>query len=1203
MYKTSMDEQVSDRQNEAVLLFTGDVRVIEKSEGAGIALPCLDALRAWTEQADLCVTAVDGGPGKEDEDAFMCTLAEAGIDVLLPVDKSQGTLACRYGLHTRGYAPLAASVCPSLYQANDIVVGVLTYDCVVDEKSTYAYSIQKARQDITLAKEMGAEFILVQLICEGASPRLDVVLAALQRLEVGYVICTDAKQEGIAWYREVEGKATAPMPVLYGLGSLYHGESILLWLRLHRTEQGIVLAEEYYIPFYTQVEESSRSMLVPLLEGAGYDALRRISTAIWPLKDQRHFLSLGKLLDSLDQTMPTQYEGLAWQRVRYCFCQAPGVADIEAVRTRDVVLFVRSDEEIMQDGLDNCMQRVVDTVSTYGDSCIFVFSPVALPEEIAHVVCSNPMALYAKLSGQLRGSCGVDFVVALLDETGSDTAQTMVASVLSERYRVLENEPKQPEAVGRAFQRWDEDYTALIQPIHGGLPESVHMALQALQPDVLIHVLKPGKEQKSIADLPGVQTIPCQILNVDAIKQEDTTSLKGCTSLSLKDPKAACFADGIAESEDGLTFRLHEAQDDGIDVALSVQGRQNVYNAMAAFAVGRQAEIEPDAIVEALQQYNHQNFVPPVMQVGSNWLYIDEQTDAKESYFVALERLRRMRPKRRGRRIAVLADMPGQGANNRKDYQDVASAIGRYELDYLFCLGTQMQDIVRSAKKAKLPVVYGQHAEEIAEGLQAIVQPDDMIVFKGGKNFILEKQVIDDVFGTCLFALRGQAKTVRCETFTCRVFDGQSVMIHSLQDTRVPQVVIPFHVGGVPVVSLGPAALKGHQHMRRLVFPSTLRSIQPQAVSECTALPAIVIPGNIALLHEEAFYGCTTLTEAYLYDGVRHIGERCFAGNTALQKVVIPGTVQYIADDAFEGCDGLQIMCPEGSYAHRYAIAQGLEHSHAMPSIMSDLFLVEGGKNLVPRSKRFIAFRSENTMVAAVLYNGEVLGYDKGNVKVYGVRADGTETPFMVRVYKSIVLCEPFPLLANRFNKLPDDFKPSNLVLVDPELCRDPKKVYLEARTNKAFEQMVCGARTQGVHLQVKWGYRSLESQRTLYNRFVETIGQEAADARCVLPGFSEHHVGLVMDITNQVKNKEALSTLPEVMQWIGQNCWAYGFTLTNLEGKKHITGTQHEPWHVRYIGDTKITRFMHEQGLTLMEYLAMLSPLPQIEHGVPILR
>ena len=118
--------------------------------------------------------------------------------------------------------------------------------------------------------------------------------------------------------------------------------------------------------------------------------------------------------------------------------------------------------------------------------------------------------------------------------------------------------------------------------------------------------------------------------------------------------------------------------------------------------------------------------------------------------------------------------------------------------------------------------------------------------------------------------------------------------------------------------------------------------------------------------------------------------------------------------------------------------------------------------------------------------------------------------------------------------------------------------------------------------------YRSIKVQQeilSLRTQEYEAKGypndQAYLEARktVALPGTSEHHLGLAVDILNVKDN------VPQALEWLGEHCWEYGFILRYAADKAEITGIIHEPWHFRYVG-TRVSMDMKDSGLCLEEYL-----------------
>ncbi len=159
-------------------------------------------------------------------------------------------------------------------------------------------------------------------------------------------------------------------------------------------------------------------------------------------------------------------------------------------------------------------------------------------------------------------------------------------------------------------------------------------------------------------------------------------------------------------------------------------------------------------------------------------------------------------------------------------------------------------------------------------------------------------------------------------------------------------------------------------------------------------------------------------------------------------------------------------------------------------------------------------------------------------------------------------------LIANKTYALPSDYDPG----VDPEAM-------------EAFNEMQKAAELEGCNLYIASGYRSYETQKNIYEKYVERDGQQMADTYSARPGHSEHQTGLAFDL-NSID--ASFANTPEG-KWIAENCYKYGFIIRYPANKSAITGYMYEPWHIRYLG-VNLATAVHQSGLCLEEYLGITS-------------
>lgn len=177
--------------------------------------------------------------------------------------------------------------------------------------------------------------------------------------------------------------------------------------------------------------------------------------------------------------------------------------------------------------------------------------------------------------------------------------------------------------------------------------------------------------------------------------------------------------------------------------------------------------------------------------------------------------------------------------------------------------------------------------------------------------------------------------------------------------------------------------------------------------------------------------------------------------------------------------------------------------------------------------------------------------------------------------------------LANTDNLLPSDYIPKNLVKIKVKKTSS-SAIQMCDFVSDALDAMFSAALSDGITLYAHSGYRSYQTQKTMYyNRLEKNNGKD--DGVVAFPGSSDHQTGLGIDVISKAWigkrfNSEFAQT--EEAQWMAAHCAEYGFIIRYPEGKEDITKIIYEPWHLRYVG-LQAARYMTDSGLTLEEFTA----------------
>ena len=171
-------------------------------------------------------------------------------------------------------------------------------------------------------------------------------------------------------------------------------------------------------------------------------------------------------------------------------------------------------------------------------------------------------------------------------------------------------------------------------------------------------------------------------------------------------------------------------------------------------------------------------------------------------------------------------------------------------------------------------------------------------------------------------------------------------------------------------------------------------------------------------------------------------------------------------------------------------------------------------------------------------------------------------------------------LLVNYENAIPENYE-INLVEVSggeevDERIYDPLMEMLEAAREGNWDQLpmvVSGYRTQAKQQEF------FDNKVAKYQSEGHSMGEaeELAKQWVAVPGYSEHQVGLAVDINGATY---------DLYFWLQENSYKYGFIFRYPGNKTAITGVAEEVWHYRYVGVEAATE-MYEKGLCLEEYLA----------------
>ena len=310
-------------------------------------------------------------------------------------------------------------------------------------------------------------------------------------------------------------------------------------------------------------------------------------------------------------------------------------------------------------------------------------------------------------------------VVAVTGSVGKTSTRNMIATVLSEKYRVLQTEKNFNNEIGlpKTLLQLTPDHEACVVEMGmRGLGQIAELA--AIGEPTIGVVTNVGK---SHIELLGSQE------NIAKAKAELVQALdeKGTAVLNGDDP----FVRPMTALCKGKTV-LYGTDD-------QVIGGHNVYNALAAIAVGQLTGLSAAEIQRGLASYHGMAMRQELLHIGP-YTFINDTYNANPASMA--EAIRTLDLLTKGRKIAVLGGMGELGDWAKREHEAIGRLVAQTGLDALITMGDLAKDIAQSAKAAGMTAVYTTDThEQAARQLKELLHDGDTVLLKGSRSFAMEK--------------------------------------------------------------------------------------------------------------------------------------------------------------------------------------------------------------------------------------------------------------------------------------------------------------------------------------------------------------------------------------------------------------------------------------------------------------------------------
>lgn len=159
----------------------------------------------------------------------------------------------------------------------------------------------------------------------------------------------------------------------------------------------------------------------------------------------------------------------------------------------------------------------------------------------------------------------------------------------------------------------------------------------------------------------------------------------------------------------------------------------------------------------------------------------------------------------------------------------------------------------------------------------------------------------------------------------------------------------------------------------------------------------------------------------------------------------------------------------------------------------------------------------------------------------------------------------------------------------------DHKDIYLNRTANEQLGKILCDIDC-GEQIVPVSGFRDEYEQKDIYSECLCNEGVGYTTDFVAIPGHSEHHTGLAIDLGLKKNNIDFICPdfpYTGICQKFRENAAKYGFIERYQEGCENITKVAKEPWHFRYVGSPH-AEIIEKLNITLEEYIDLLKKYTQ---------
>lgn len=426
--------------------------------------------------------------------------------------------------------------------------------------------------------------------------------------------------------------------------------------------------------------------------------------------------------------------------------------DSRTIKAGSLFIPIKGERFDGHDFIKNALEKGAAGTLTNKDLCEVEYGKDEYKDRIMIKVDDTLKAL-RDIAAYYRKKFSIPFI-GITGSVGKTSTKDMIASVLSQEYNVLKTQGNYNNEIGVPLTIFNLDDHHQVGVIEMGMSNfgEISRLTSIVLPKVAVitnigisHIEKLGSRQNILKAkmeiFEGLSRDGLIVLNGD---DNLLYGLKGFLNY-----RTVYY--GMDEGLDYQAYNIQNAGEGGIYFDINVKnseykvhvplpGVHNVYNALAAIAVGLEMGIEMENIIKGISEFVPEKMRLNIIKVGSIKVINDAYNANPQSMEAALRVLKDIGNAQR--RIAVLGDILELGDWAKKAHLEIGKLAFTLEIDYIITVGNNAAYIAEGAILAGISPKRVRHFPDnrsAIEFLETFVKKGDAILIKGSRGMKMEE--------------------------------------------------------------------------------------------------------------------------------------------------------------------------------------------------------------------------------------------------------------------------------------------------------------------------------------------------------------------------------------------------------------------------------------------------------------------------------